>query len=287
VIPTFLKRKDGSIYINPVKRHVRPFWLTSQGPGPTPQVVAIPAGGTTNPIPYPVDIQGSFEIFYIMFEADDPRIDVNIFDPGTRRSWSNRPIRLGTIAGTATRPFYLPESYLLNTDNGPRDLQVTFTDVSGAPNNVRMVFYGRRLYQNEAPPDVQEEMVKYMQKKERTNVYFLTSRDPITIPPLGILSGPTAAIFEATDEADTEVMKTTFVADGLFTFQLRELRSNRTLGNNPIISTSGWGTGQFPFVFQETFLIERNYDVAFELTDLSGESNNVFPTMIARRLYYQ
>ena len=287
MIPTFLKRKDGSIYVNPTKRHVRPFWLTSQGPGATPQVVTVPAGGTTNPIPFPIDNQGSFEIFYIMFDATDPRVEVNIFDPGTRRNLMNRPVRLPTIAGTAARPFYLPESYLINTDNGPRDLQVTFTDFSGAPNNVRLVFYGRKLYQNEAPPDVQEDMVKYLQKKERTNVYFLTTDTAITIPASGTLTGPAAPIFSATDEADTEVMKTTFLADGLFTFQLRELRSNRTLSNNPIVSTSGWGTGQFPFVFQETFLIERNYDVAFELTDLSAAPNNVFATMVARRLYYQ
>lgn len=288
MIPTYLKRPDGSIYINPAKRHVRPFWLTSNAPGTaTPQVVPIPAGGTTNPIPFPIDTQGHFEIFYSMFVADDPRILINIFDPGTRRNLMNRPIHIATIAGIAERPFFWPESYFMNVENGPRELQVSFTDFSGAPNNVRFVFYGRRLYQNESPPDVQEKMIQYFQKKERTNVYWLTSQDPITIPALATLTGPASPIFEATDEADTEVIKMSIVNDGAFSFQLRELRNNRTLSNNPVHVTDGWGTGQFPFILQETFLIERNYDVAFELTDLSGAPNTLFPTMTARRLYFQ
>lgn len=288
MIPTFLKREDGGIYINPAKRHVRPYWLTSQAPAtPTPQIVSIPAGGTTPPIPFPIDTQGHFEIFYTMFQATDPRVEINIFDPGTRRNLMNRGIRLPTIAGTATRPFYWPESYFLNVDNGPRELQVSFTDFSGAPNDVRLVFYGRRLYQNEAPPAVQEEMIRYFASKERTNVYFLTTENAITVPALGILSGPTAPVFQATDEASTEVMKMSIVNDGAFEFQLREQRNNRTLSNNPVHVVDGWGTGQFPFVLQETFLIERNYDVDFEITDLSGAENNIFATMTARRLYLQ
>lgn len=288
MIPTYLKRADGSLYINPAKRHVRPYWLTSNAPAtPTPQIVAIPAGGTTNPIPYPVDTQGHFEIFYTMFEADDPRILVNIFDPGTRRNLMNRPVHIATIAGNAERPFFWPESYFMNVGNGPRELQVTFTDFSGAPNNVRMVFYGRKLYQNEAPPDVQEKMIEYFQKRERTNVYFLTTLNDVNLLAGQALTGPASPVFEATDEADTEVIKLSAVSDGDFEFSLREQRNNRTLSNNPIINTSGWGTAQFPFILQETFLIERNYDVSFEVTDLSGAPNDIFTTMTARRLYFQ
>lgn len=286
MLPTYLKRKDGSVYINPVKRHVRAFWLTSQGPGATPQVVDIPAGGTTNPIPFPISTEGHYEIFYSMFQALDPNILINIFDNGTRRNLMSRPIHVATLAGTSERPFIWPETYFLNVTNGPRALSVTFTDLSGQDNAIRFVFYGRRFYQNEAPPDVAMKMQRYFEAKERTNVYWLTTNDDITLTADQELLGPAAPVFEATDEADTEIFKMTVINDGAFEFQLREQRNNRTMSNGFIHVVDGWGSGLFPFVLQETFLLERNYDVSFEIRDLSGAPNNVFATFTARRLYY-
>jgi hypothetical protein len=51
---------------------------------------------------------------------------------------------------------------------------------------------------------------------------------------------------------------------------------------------SGWGNAEFPFVFQESLLIERNYDIAVDVRDLSALSQNrIFLTFHARRLWYR
>ena len=55
-----------------------------------------------------------------------------------------------------------------------------------------------------------------------------------------------------------------------------------------ILGENGWGNAEFPFVFQESLLIERNYDIAVDVRDLSGLSENrVFLTFHARRLWYR
>ena len=282
MIPTYLKRPDGSLYINPAKRHVRTFWLSPL----ESDVITIPANGKTKAT-YEISTEGHFEINSLIFESDDPQIKVNIFDNGTRRNLMNRPVVLPTIAGTGERPFYWPETYFMNVVDGPRSLTVEFEDFSGADNDVRMIFAGRRWYFNEATPDVQLEMQKKFGNRERTNVYFLTTEEDIIIPANDELVDAQAPRFEATDEADTEIKKLTrFSTSGEFEVRFRELRSNRALSNGFIHASNVFGDAEFPFVMPETLLLERNYDLAMDIRNLIGIQNDIFITATARRLYY-
>ena len=295
MVPTYRKRPDGSLFINRTKKHVRSFWLL----GDPRTLVLTPAGtpgDTILGVPFDVDTQGHFEWAYIMAHAVNQIGEVNknftirVFDPGTRRDLMNEEIHAFTIAGTARRPGILTETYLLNTENAGRELQISVRNLDPTyENNVQIALHGRRWYHKESPADVQDEMRSYFQHKERTTHYWLTTNGGfVTLGPLEELLNSQAPIMEADDEADTEVFKITAFSDGAFDFRLRELASNKTLMNDFVRVESGWGNAEFPFVFQESLLIERNYDVAVDIRDLSGlAQNRVFLTFHCRRLWYR
>lgn len=295
MVPTYRKRPDGTLFINKTKRHVRSFWLMGE-----PKTLALAAPGAAGDeilgTPFEVDTQGHFEWAYIMAHARDENgvenkdFLVKVFDPGTRRDLMNEYIHAATIAGTARRPGILTETYLLNTENAARELQIAVKNLrTGLANNIEIALHGRRWYHKESPPDVQEEIRSYFQHKERTTHYWLTTKGGFfALGPGESLINNTAPIMEADDEADTEVFKITSFSDGPFEFRLRELASGKTISNDFIRVENGWGNAEFPFVFQESLLIERNYDIAVDVRDLSGLSENrIFLTFHARRLWYR
>ncbi len=277
MLPTFIHEKEtGRIYINPAKRHVKPYWLVTD-----PVTIALGANATSNPIPMLIDTQGHYEIFYSMFQSTGD-FTINIFDPGTRRFLMNREIHNRTIAGTARRPHIWPESYFMNVENAQRSLLVTFRDLSGNPNNIRFTLVGRRFYHKESPPEIQAKMTEFFNKKERTNVYFLTTDDPIAL-----LANATATFdIRTTDEADTEIFKLMSVQDGIFEFDLLDASTGRTFMNGLIRQEVGFGDNEFPFILPESLVLERNYRLQARITDLSGAPNNIFLTFGSRRLYY-
>jgi len=298
-------------YINPTKRHVRPFWLVPKLV--SEQNVALTPAGTPGArqagIAFEVDTQGHFEIAYAMFKAtDDDGNDVSdflveIFDGGNNmKGLQNTELHAVAVAGSARRPFIWPETYFLNVQNAPRTMFMNFRNLSTGNLNIRWVFHGRRWYHKEATPEVQRAIQEKFDRMEKTYTYFLTlslaasnytpsTPEGANAPGITLASGQQllegqAPFFWATDEADTEVHYLTYRATGPFEFQLREAESGRTLSNGFVQVTSGWGDGEFPFVFPETLLMERNYKVLFEVRDLSGAENIIYPVLTGRRLQY-
>lgn len=295
MVPTYRKRPDGTLFINKTKKHVRSFWVLGQ-PKTIVAAVAGTPGASVLGVPFEVDTQGHFEWAYIMAHArnqigvDNKDFLLKIFDPGTRRDLMNDAIHAETICGTARRPGILTETYLLNTENAGRELQISVENLDPLyQNNIEIALHGRRWYHKESPPDVQEEMRNYFQHKERTTHYWLTTKGGVVVLAAGQeLINNAAPLMEADDEADTEVFKITSKSDGPFEFRLRELATGKTISNDYIRVENGWGNAEFPFVFQESLLIERNYDVAVDIRDLSGlQQNRVFLTFHARRLWYR
>ena len=293
MLPTYLKRPDGALVVNKTKRHVRSFWLQGD-----PRTLALTAAGTPGDtllaVPFQVDTQGHFEWAYIMAHAVDSNGVVNsdftikIFDPGTRRDLMNEEIHAGTLAGTGRRPGILVETYFLNTENAERQLQISVRNLRALPNNIQITLHGRRWYHKEAPPDVQQMMREKFKNKERTTTYWLTTKNgAFTLAAGAELVNSAAPIIEADDEADSEVFKITAVSTGEFEFRLREIATNRFISNEFVRKENGWGDAEFPFVFQETLLIERNYDVAVDIRDLSGAPNTVYLTTHCRRLWFR
>lgn len=282
MLPTYIKRSDGSVYINPAKRHVKPYSLTSN-----PTIVTVAANATSAPITMPIDTQGHFEAFYAVCDRTGPAT-VTLFDPGTNRYLMNREVHMDTvvsgISGTGgQRPFIWPESYFFNVEDAGRAMIAQFRDLSGDSNDIRFMLEGRRFYTKEAPPEIYQKMYEYFGRKERTNVYFLTTDQDVTLP---ATTAETVARARVTDEADFEVFKIACVSDGPFEWTIRDTGTGRILSNDFTSNTMRTGTAEFPFIFVEPLLVERNYQLQLNMRNLSGVANRVFFTMIGRRLYY-
>ena len=290
-------------YINPVKPHVRPFWLlpSREDEKLIRLTAAGTAGDTAKLIEFKIDTQGHFEAAYLMFKATSPDFFVEILDGGNNQAgFQNSEIHASTIAGDAKRPFTLPETWFFNTQDAPRSIFMNFRNRSAAPNDIRWVFAGRRWYHKESPYIVQEAIERRFLRTEKTYTYFLTNQPfptPSAPPGIPIAAGASvienaAPIFKATNEADTEIYKLMIFAvddqgaDADFTFALREQQSGRTLSDGQVHVSNGWGDGQFPFVLPETFLFQRNYELIFEITSLSANPITIFPTLCGRRLQY-
>lgn len=294
MIPTYIGEKDQAgnvvgVWVNPAKRHVRPYWLTTE-----PDTILVPPLATSLPQIMPIDTQGHFEAFSIWFQSDGP-FTVTFFDPSNSRFWQNRELHVNTMAGgnlatvgggASTFGFLLPESYFFNVEDAARSLLVTYRNLSAVANNIRMLLFGRRIYHRESAPDVQEEFRKLYQRKERTTAYFLTTDLPVVLPASAAV---TTFQIRNTDEADFEAFKITATSTAPFAYRLRDRANDRTLSNGFVHQFDGAGNGFVPFVLSsaETWLIERNYQVEVDFINLVPlATNTVFFTLSGRRLYY-
>jgi len=273
--------------INPIKPHVRSYWLAD----PNQVSVVLPASaganqvGAVRELNFLIDSQGHFDWASIVGISTGAFV-IEFFDPGSQRRLQNRPINSDTIVGNAQRQFRLPEPYFFNIGDAQRQLKCYLRDLSGAENTVRLNLVGRRIYHKEAPPDVALDLERMFGFGSRTYSYFLTpneTRMEGTVTPV-TGNGTRSFTFESDASADTEIQKLMMSATGAFTFTLRERATNRLLMPNPVHSQNGWGDAEFPFIFPDTYLLERQKQVIMDVVDLSGSTNYIYPVMAGRRL---
>lgn len=273
--------------INPIKPHVRSYWLAD----PNQKTITLPASAGANlagrmvDLNFLIDFQGHFDWASIVGVSEGPFL-IEFFDPASQRRLQNRPIHSDCILGNAQRQFLLPEPYFFNIGDSQRQLKCFLRDLSGSSNVVRMNLIGRRIYHKECPPDVQLDLEKTFGFGSRTYSYFLLPNETKvdgTVTPVG--AGGTASFtFESDASADTEIQKLMVKSSGPFTFTLRDRAMNRLLMPNPVHSDNGWGTNFFPFFFADTYLVERQKQVIMDVVDLSGAPNYIYPVMAGRRL---
>lgn len=273
--------------INPIKPHVRGYWLAD--PNNASIVLAASAGanqaGAESELNFLIDYQGHFDWASIVGVSTGPFV-LSFFDPGSQRRLQNRPIHSTCIVGVGQRQFRLPEPYFFNIGDAQRQLKCYLRDLSGAQNTVRLNLVGRRIYHKEAPPDVALDLERMFGYGSRTYSYFLvpneTANDGTVTAVVG--SGTASFTFESDASADTEVQKLMVSSTGAFSFTLRERATNRLLMPNTVHSQNGWGNAEFPFYWADTYLLERQKQVIMDVTDLSGNTNFIYPVMAARRL---
>ncbi len=275
--------------VNPIKPHVRGYWLAD----PNQASIALDASAGANQagpkgrLDFLIDSQGHFDWASIV-GVSSGAFSLEFFDPSTNRLLQNRPVHSNTIVGVAARQFLLPEPYFFNVGDSQRVLQAVLRDLSGSTNTVRLNLVGRRIYHKEAPPDVALDLQKTFGQGGRTYAYFLTpneTKQDGTVTPVG--ANLTASFtFESDASADTEIKKLMAKSTGAFSFTIRERDTNRLLMpiNGNIHSQNGWGNAEFPYILPDTYLLERQKQLIVDVTDLSGSTNYIYMTMAARRL---
>ena len=275
--------------INPIKPHVRGYWLAD----PNQATITLAASGGLNQVGaagelnFLIDSQGHFDWSSIVGISTGVFL-LEFFDPSTNRLLQNAPVHSSNIVGVAARQFRLPEPYFFNVGDSQRQLKCKLRDLSGSSNTVRLNLIGRRIYHKEAPPDVALDLQKIFGMGSRTYSYFLSPKATLStgvVTPVTAL-GTASYTFESDASADTELQKLMVASTGAFSFTIRERATNRLLMpiNGNIHSQNGWGNAEFPYIFPDTFLLERQKQLIVDVTDLSGAENYIYLTMAGRRL---
>lgn len=272
--------------INPAKPFVRAYWIPGAAKDGTASVI-LGAGGSAD-LDFVIDDQGHFDWKYLV-GASTGTFVLKFFDVGKNRLLQNKPVHSSLIVGNAQRPFVLPENYFFNVGDSQRVLQCRITDISGNSNTVRLALHGRRFYHKDADPDVALKMQKVFGDGERTYSYFLvplenddTTGLPPTLPALGKLT----LSMQSDAGSDTELKKLMAVSTtgGAFTVSIFDRSKNKFLMNDVVVNTETFGNAEFPFIFADSFLLERQKYLFFYLTDLSGNPNVVYLAAAGRRL---
>lgn len=129
----------GAVFMNPAKSFVKWFYLSSN-----PFPLEIPAEGTlptTLTPPLENGSDGDMEIVKLTSTSTGD-FAVLFEDTVTNRRFMNQPVPNNMVFGTAQLPFTLFESIFMPAS---ANLQAFCTDMSAAPNDVRIVAEGRRF----------------------------------------------------------------------------------------------------------------------------------------------
>lgn len=291
-IPPFVQgppRADGGIPMSvyPLKQHVRPYWML-----PNPTTVALSGVGAHGQTQFLIDLEGHFEWERFVTRPQDApgsltQVVVSLFDPQKNRKLMNRPVHWQTLAAVVDRAFWLPEPYLFNVGDGYRSLSVDLKKLDAGDIVIELAMLGRRYYQAEAPPEIAKQMYRMLGDEERAHVYWMTYNEVAGdgTPPTIAIGDTEEFVFRADDNADTDLHKLMVPAGtGDFAFTLRERDTNRQIMNGQINRDNAWGDGEFPYIFPDTYLLERTKELIFTVENLSGAEMKLFATIAGRRL---
>lgn len=300
-VSTFLRNKQGQIYVNPAKNWVQPFELTVVQPN---QVISVPAGQRVGPFPLTAQYDGPIEVFYVkavVYDANDVEqttydIDFLLEHPGKRIQFSNAFIPLIACAGDGGRPYVLPETIFIPP---VQSLNVTLVNNdANATRKVELVLGGIKFYPNQAPGPIRKEVWEYIERRERTYTYWQTT-DEVAV----LTAGQTdqQSFMTVPDNADLEVFKLTSRSDAAFRCRVRDGQNDRALtgnkihssllfgGHQPTAAGSGVGGsgGIFPARWATSWLIRRSTKVALDLDNLdANNSNTIKPVFAGRKISY-
>ena len=292
--PLFLRTVPPTV--NPKKLYVQHFSLTPQPPG---DVVTIPGTGTSGPLVFQGPQEGVFEGFQIMLTATAPgSLLLTKMDHRITRSLISGfihadsifgiPIMPGAGAGLGVFPYYLPETlWLRRTET----LAIQFQNLSGQNNIVRCVMHGRLYVQQLA--DSLAANSDAIQKAEILNLttapfFFTTSSQPLAdgVAAHGISALATVkTTINIANDGAFELGKISGSSTGAFTLKIYDPNTGRVLTNQPIHSDLIVGSSAFPYILPEPLFMKRSGYLNLEITDLSGNVNDIYLTLAGRRIY--
>lgn len=299
-VPTFLRDKQGRVYLNPAKDWVQPFELSVSKPN---QIITLAAGARRGPFSLTAQYDGPIEAFYmkavVYDDADVPVTDYNIDflleHPGKRIQFSPRFIPLIACVGDGGRPYVLPETIFIPP---VQSLNITLINNDSVnERRVEFVLGGIKFYPNQAPDKIRREVWEYIERRERTYAY-LNTLDEEAVLAAGATDDPN--FMTIPDNADFEVFKLTAQSTGAFRCRIRDGQNDRALTGDKLHSsllfgahqaTAGGGGiggsgGIFPARWATSWMVRRSVKVQLDLDNLAGVTNTIKPVFGGRKISY-
>ena len=295
MIDTVIPDKNGRLYINGLKNHVKPFHLM---PDPDNAEMALTnVIGNTNSQPMTMSQEGPFQGMSLIAESDlftlgaDHGCLVELQDAGSLKPLMNRPCHMNCVFGTPNFPMVLPEHLFMDEF---RALQITLQQATALANNIRPQIAGRRFYPGSANSKKMNKFIIKLKKRAIVSLpFFLTNEEDNIV----LAAGATNSFFFPADpDAYFEVFKMTHFSydttlatpTGTFDFELRDAETERRLSNGLMSTQLNLGTALQPYVFAESWLIPPRMRIEMRVTNTTAAGANAllaYVVLIGRKIY--
>ncbi|MCC6752045.1 MAG: hypothetical protein IT371_30615 [Deltaproteobacteria bacterium] len=286
---------SGTVFLNPVKGDVDSYYMSNV---PHPTGITAPFGTQQCSLTPPLlqGNQGDMEIVKLM-SVSTGRFSALITDTWTNRQYMNKPVSSNMVFGTSQLPFGLYETIFLPATTS---LAVQVTDMSGAPNDVRIVAHGRRFMGNCGGKAALQS--PFMSR--RTHPYWLTfdRGAEVTVDAGAVNAQFTMTVPSSADFLCWLVMDdSTVSAEDAITVRILEGTSGQILMDralslrqfvaSPTVPVAGFPGGvvrstAFPFAWTFTHLFKRATQVIVEVTNSAGVPQTLRMAFHGQLIYY-
>lgn len=282
MIPAWLTAKNGSVFLNDLKRFIKGGVLTCDTAF-VPLVIAAAPSATVPTFGPPIVVEGPqdavSEIFSFLGEHDatvladvQNRMRVLVTDVSWRRRLMNRSILVNHLFGVNLQPAFVDETPVLR---GQQTLIFEFANASTlGVTGFRFAMETRKF---QATSLSRPQVTQYLAQSERDKLfktpYWLTSPDDIVIPAAGVVD----VFFQASADIYLLILANiaTFISTGVagdivegFTVEFFDAATERPLQNQPIARSCCSGSAGFPFVLPTGWMIEPNRLIHVRFTNL-------------------
>jgi hypothetical protein len=285
---------NGSVAgVNRARLYELPFFLCTNPPDNTVLVPALTA--FPNLIAFSTSGEGPSILHALSadYQGNAPLTALVKFwlvDGKTRKALCNTALNIGTVFGSGAQPYPMPEP--LYSDQ-LRRLIVEFSDLSGSDNPVRLVGHANRVTEEKLDTTC-DEIKKQQDPKQFLKFPFFYTFDDGEVT----LGANASTSIPITIDEDTHFLlkQISYVSTGRFSLNILD-----AIKGESIISAPGstnynlpadliLGDPHFPYEFSEPILFQLKQRLIVNLTDLSGQTNNIFITLggckLADRLWY-
>lgn len=296
------------------RRQILPSWLTFSPTDTTLPLTVAAAPALTKLVsmvqPY-TSVEGMdmncgtpFEVRSLLFEDDtdgtaNANFTVMMREMGEVRNFMNAPIHVRCMFGTGQFPAVLREPYMFLSQH---NIQFQFQKISGGAINMRAYLAGAQYFTWASDlikyPQAKQEIVtlirKWQKRRQYITPFWLTPDTPGNVfnlvngvqAGISVPAGSTVDCFtKIGDDGHFEAFGFTQVSTGNFNIEIMEVKTRQTLMNGSVTATNAGGDARLPMIFPSAYLFPAGMQLRFRITDQSGATNIVFPTLFGRKIY--
>ncbi len=284
-IPTLIEHptRDGRIIaLNKKRLAAIPYFLLTNPPN---NEVSIAANQASPMQIMEVSGEGPAQVVGLKHEkTGDLLVLMQIQDGRTQRGLMNGAVHIDTIMGDNFNPYILPEGLYLDER---RSIQVTFTDISGAANTVRVVAETGRFLEQQVDPQMARIRYRMSHQQYLTMPYFYTFDQ----------QAPTLAVAEERELSITvgqthhfEIITLSGVQTGPYDIDIIDAEKGQSIITAPqgqnyrVRNGLIIGTGTFPFKLHSPRLIQVGQRLIVRLRNQHTAPNTVHLTLGGRAI---
>lgn len=206
-------------------------------------------------------------------------------EAGLGRYFSNAPVHIQTIGGTALTPASFRYPYIFPSNV---NLVAAFNKISGGSVTARMYLNGEMYfpYTTQIQADMNDRkmlsigLARLMEQRKYVMPFWMTTDNG----GISLLNGASGTFFSTIGDHAFEAYALTVWSTGSFKLTIQEVKTKQTLMNGKITKTNGFGDGNFPYILPTTYLVPAGYKLQYKIDNLYAGTNVIYLTIQGRRI---